>query len=155
MIVDCMFGAKNSLMMSYSSSLASGNDPLHVQLKTVTQVLYNVSSNSNPNVNWSGSYTSKGGTLLITSSFSCFSHTIGSYTVNLLVDGKVADTFSFYVSKTDTHMSVNPLFHVGSAILTGVHTIGLSVPSLVQVDVNDYCNLIVIEYFDVPLYSQV
>jgi hypothetical protein len=116
-----------------------------------TTLLDNVSSSagsvSGPATvaNWTASYTSSGGTLIITTSFSAFTTSgVATRTFDLLMDGNVVASSSFLFNNNNVHTTIPCIFNL-ETVSTGSHTFAIQIPTGTIVDVGDYAHMIVQE----------
>ena len=116
----------------------------------ITQLLDNApaSSIAGPGIvpDWTTTYTSTDGTtLMLNFSFTCYStfDTTPAQS-NILIDGNVAATTSFYFNKSSVHQTIPCLFNVEN-LSAGTHTIELQISSDIQVDSNDFAHFSIIE----------
>jgi hypothetical protein len=94
---------------------------------------------------WTANYTATGGTVEIRVNHTAFTSGTGTMIFRLLRDGVVVDASPFYFNIGSTHLTMPELI----ALIpneTGTHTYAVQIGSGVNVDVNDYCTMIVTEY---------
>ena len=132
------------------TSGSSGTSGIGGYLKITSLLDTAVATNSTitgPNIvtGWTTTYTSQiGSTLLFNSSITTYATTQGQKQFSLLIDGNVVDITNFYFNNINVHTTIPTSFNVEN-ISGGTHTIQISIPSSVVVDVQDYANLTVIE----------
>jgi len=90
--------------------------------------------------NWTADYTSSGGDVEITAYITGYVSNTSSVTYNLLRDGIVVATSSFYFNPSNTHLPLPPIKYV-SYSETGTHTWSINSDTIL-VDNNDYCLMV-------------
>ena len=95
--------------------------------------------------NWTKSYTSIGGNLLIFCNFSCFASTPAQYNFNLYIDGAIVDTCSFVFNTASFNETVPSIFHVNNPLSIGSHTIAISIPGGITVNNQNFLNMTIQE----------
>ena len=92
--------------------------------------------------NWTTNYTSyAGSTLMIYLSFTAYViSSTGSKQFDLLIDGTVQQSISFFFNQTNTHTTIPAVFNVEN-LAAGSHTIAIRIPSTVTADLYDIANM--------------
>ena len=116
----------------------------------LTQVLDNVSSGGgavigiNTVPNWTTSYTSLGGTLIINTSFSAAkTGAEADYTFSVLIDGSVVGSVTCQLNGFDVFQTIPAIFTVEN-VAAGAHTITIRIPAGAYVQ-NCYANMTIQE----------
>ena len=95
--------------------------------------------------NWSPTYTSRGGVLIINLSFSAYvTTTPGLYAFNLFIDGVFVARSSFYFANINFHMTIPTIFNLNN-VSAGNHTFAVQILGGTAVDVNDYAHMTIQE----------
>ncbi len=115
----------------------------------ITQLLDNVAATSRLGqtivTEWTTTYTSvPDSKLLFNLSFTSFASATGLKVFDLLIDGSVAASTSFYFNQIDVHMTIPCTFNVEN-LSEGSHSIQIRIPDTVRVDIQDRAHLTVIE----------
>lgn len=98
--------------------------------------------------NWTGTYVSSGGDVVVTANFTAYSGVGGIVTVKLLRDGTAVSSRNFYFNNTGVHHTMPTLVGVFDNE-SGSHTYGVRIETNITVDLYDYCTILV-EESDIP-----
>jgi hypothetical protein len=123
--------------------------------RAVTKLLNHVPGSASagatavPVTGWSAAYTASGNKVKIVAYMTCWCTGVGNVTYNLLRNGAIIDSGTFFFNQGAVHMSVPPLYAV-IPNETGTNTYSISVQGTAgyncNVDINDKCLMVVTEY---------
>ena len=147
------------LKNQYTGTGATGASGLGCQIVN-TQLFDNVVavnsstfSGSGIPTNWTKTYTSIGGNLLIFCNFSCYAGSAAQYNFTLYIDGVSVDTVSFVFNTASFNETVPSIFHVNNPLSIGSHTIAISIPAGITVNTQNYLNMTIQESISATVFA--
>jgi len=138
-------GTVSSLNLNSSSSEVLFGDGTFKNVKVVGTTNLILNNVQGPSSNWSGTYNSGGGKLLVTAYASAFVSSTNVYNWTLKKNGTTVNTGSMYWNAVSSHMPLNPISYIDTSGDVGSATWSIVLGAGMNTDVADYATITVVE----------